>query len=99
MTCSVSTGLPTSCVMAMEQYECTITITLPEGARLAGLTWARMIRTLSKKTGEDPSRSWGTGRAQAFKRAAVAFGVGRYVYALQPGQRPAERPTAPHSAP
>ena len=51
-----------------------------------------------KATGEVRT-VFGTGRAQAFKRAAVAFGVGRYVYQIKERRKGQRRQKAQNGQP
>ena len=75
------------------QIECEVSIKFPCGTVVRRSDVGEDEEITIKATGE-VRRIFGTGRAQAFKRAAVAFGVGRYVYQMKPrkkGQRPPQR--------
>ena len=83
-------------------FECTITVMLPSDRQVSRSATGEDDVITIRDTGEVRTIPF-TGRAQAFKRAAVAFGVGRYVYALpkrRKGQQSApQRTTAAAKAP
>ena len=80
--------------------ECTIIAKLPDGQEVKRSNIGQDDTYVKKDTGEVVI-VWGTGRAQAFKRACVGFGVGLYVYSIdkrRKGQQSApQQPTASHS--
>lgn len=90
---------------------CRITITLPDGRKVSKSD-AGGFKTMTTKehgqTVEDEENTDKTGPSDAFKRAAVLWGVGRYLYrdgvpdfarAKEQGPRPAQMAQQPAQAP
>ena len=67
-------------------FECTVTVRYPDGTEAARTDVGVDDEITVKATGE-VRRIFGTGRAQAFKRACVGHGIGRYLYMVKPRKK------------